>query len=277
MNAVRIGILALALVAAGLAAFLARSLVSSEPVAVAEPQIIEAPTAEVLVAATDISLGMRVGKSDLTWQAWPEDAVSGVYITRAAQPNALDVFSGAIARGPLLSGEPVTNGKLVSFDSAGFMSALISPGMRAVATTIGPETSAGGFILPNDRVDVIVTIRETNYGSETGGGGESFRSETFLSNVRVLAIDQTFQEVEGEQVVIGKTATLEMLPEQAEQFTLAEARGSIVLALRSLADSSGRNQVPVSGSALDEDRRSDSGAGGVRVIRFGASASAGSN
>jgi len=268
VNAMRIGILALALIAAGLAAFLARSLVSNETPQVVVPQIIEQPMAEVLVAAADIPLGQRVGKGDLVWQPWPEDAVSGSFVTQDVQPNALDVFGGAIARSPILAGEPITSGKLVSFENAGFMSALLSPGMRAVSTRISPETGAGGFILPNDRVDVIVTMRLRS-GGEDGGSGDGYRSETILRNVRVLAIDQTFKEVEGEQVVVGKTATLEMLPAQAEGFALAAAQGELSLALRPLADSARTDQVPTSVSNQQSGRSSAGHGTSVRILRYG--------
>ncbi len=270
MNAMRIGILALALVAAGLAAFLARSLVSNEAPQVAVPQIIEQPMSEVLVAAGDLSLGQRVSKGDLVWQPWPEDAVSDAYVTQDVQPNALDVFGGAIARSPILAGEPITSGKLVSFENAGFMSALLSPGMRAVSTKISPETGAGGFILPNDRVDVIMTmrLRASTFGED--GGGSGYRSETILRNVRVLAIDQTFKEVEGEQVVVGKTATLEMLPSQAEGFALAVAQGEIALALRPLADSSRTDQVPTNDVAESTNSSSNRQGASMRILRYGA-------
>jgi len=271
VNAMRIGILALALVAAGLAAFLARSLVSNETPQVAVPQIIEQPMAEVLVAAGDLALGQRVSKGDLVWQPWPEDAVSDAYVTQDVQPNALDVFGGAIARSPILAGEPITSGKLVSFENAGFMSALLSPGMRAVSTKISPETGAGGFILPNDRVDVIMTMRlRAASGGEDGGSSGGYRSETILRNVRVLAIDQTFKEVEGEQVVVGKTATLEMLPAQAEDFALAAAQGELALALRPLADRGRADQVPTSVAAEPSSGSSNRQGASVRILRYGA-------
>ncbi|MDF1627776.1 MAG: Flp pilus assembly protein CpaB [Parvibaculaceae bacterium] len=276
----RIGILALALVAAGLAAFLVRTLVSSDtPQQVSAPQPVEQPMAEVLVAAQTITIGQRVGKSDLSWQRWPETAVASTFITRGKQPDAQDVYAGAIARGQLAQGEPVSAAKLVSFENAGFMSALLSPGMRAISTKISPETGAGGFILPNDRVDVIVT-RRFRGGSEADGGGESFRSSTILRNVRVLAIDQTFAEAEGEQVVVGKTATLEMLPEQAEAFALGEASGSISLSLRPLADLAGGSKVPETVVANGEGRSASTrSTGTVRLLRYGTeeNISAGSN
>lgn len=259
MNVARIAVLALALTAAGLAAFLARNLVS-DPGEKAAPQIVVAPTAEVLVAASDISLGSRIAKSDLSWQSWPENAVGGAYITRRGRPDAMDRFTGTIARSPLLAGEPITDGKLVSFDNAGFMSALIGPGMRAVSTKISPETGAGGFILPNDRVDVVLTERQRETDGASQGG---FRTETILSNVRVLAIDQHFKEVEGDQVVVGKTATLELTPGQAEELALGSAKGEIALSLRSLADSD-----PNAAIIGDTKRKRNSG-GTLRVIRYG--------
>jgi len=258
VNMTRIAVLVLALAAAGLAAFLARNMVSAP----GEPtkQVAETPTAEVLVAAADIALGSRVSKGSLRWQVWPEEAITSAYITRKSRPDGMDQFAGTIARSPLLDGEPVTSGKLVSFEDAGFMSALIGSGMRAVSTKISPETGAGGFILPNDRVDVIVTERRRSSGSE--GGSSGFHTETILTNVRVLAIDQRFKEVEGEQVVVGKTATLELTPGQAESLALGSAQGDIALSLRSLADS----------GATPEDlaaQNSKSVGTTVRIVRYG--------
>ena len=135
------------------------------------------------------------------------------------------------------------------------MSAILPRGMRAVSTKISPETGAGGFILPNDRVDVILTKKEKN---ESIGGSETFNSETILANVRVLAIDQTVKEEDGRQVVVGKTATLELAPEQAEVLTLAEQMGEMSLALRSLADAA-------PGSEDDRVYRS----GSIKVVKFG--------
>ncbi len=264
VNAVRIGILAVALVAAIAAAFLVRALISSEPSQKqAEPKVIEAPSTEVLVAGDDIELGHRMGRSDLRWQKWPLDAVAGAYVTRDDAPNALDTYAGTIARSPLLEGEPVTAGKLVSFENAGFMSALISPGLRAVSLPISPETSAGGFILPNDRVDVIMTAQRRNERT----GEAQYASETFLDNIRVLAIDQTFRELEGEQVVVGKTATLEMTPAEAEAFALAQQRGQVSLSLRSLADSN--PQLVGAQNELRGNKKPRAASGAVNVIRYG--------
>ena len=119
------------------------------------------------------------------------------------------------------------------------MSAILPSGMRAVATRIAADTSAGGFVLPNDHVDVIMT-RQDN--AEAGGSPGGYVTETILNNVRVLAIDQTIEEQNGEKVVIGQTATLELSLKQAEILTVAQQLGDrLALALRSLS----RRQCPL--------------------------------
>lgn len=242
MSAARIGVLVLALVAAGLAAFLARGLVSSSNDTPVETQVVEEPTTEVLVSVQSMEVGQRVGRSDLRWQRWPNASLNSAYITQAQRPLAIDEYDGAIARAAVLSGEPVTEDKLVTLAGAGFMSALIAPGMRATAVRITPETSAGGFILPNDRVDLI----------------DVMRGETVLRNVRVLAIDQRFNEKAGEQVVVGKTATLELTPAQVELVAVAESEGRLALSLRSMSEEelAGDEQAVGNGSV-------------VKVVRYG--------
>ena len=131
------------------------------------------------------------------------------------------------------------------------MSVILPAGRRAVSLKISPESGAGGFILPNDRVDVILTSKS--------GDSDNVISETILKNVRVLAIDQTVKEEEGRKVVVGKTATMELSQDQAELMSLAERRGQLSLALRSLADSA-PGAVPE-----NEEQRS----GSVRMLKFG--------
>jgi len=255
VNAARMGVLVLAVVAAGLAALLARGLVSSKPDNAAP--VAAAPAVEVLVAAGDIERGKRVTAGDLRWQAWPEGPVASELITKAAKPNAIDLFSGNVARSALASGEPIMETKLVSLEKGGFMSALITPGMRAVGVPIAAETSAGGFILPNDHVDVIMTHKVHEGGTE---GKDVAHAETILRNVRVLAIDQRFKE-EGEQVVVGRTATLELSSAQVEVMSAAQVDGSISLSLRSIAEAD---------KVIAEDETAKTESTMIRVVRYGA-------
>jgi pilus assembly protein CpaB len=141
------------------------------------------------------------------------------------------------------------------------MAAMIRPGMRAISTDISPEAGVGGFILPNDHVDVILTRLEKSNGEE------AFHSETILANVRVLAIDQTVEEKNGQRVVIGKIATLEVAAPQAETLALARRLGSISLMLRGLRElEAGVDD----GSSRGKLERADS----ISVVRFGRSATA---
>jgi pilus assembly protein CpaB len=149
---------------------------------------------------------------------------------------------GSIARVPFSDGEPIREAKLIRADGSGYMAAILPTGMRAVSTDISPETGAGGFILPNDHVDVILTRRDRD-AEQSNGGVETHVSETILNNVRVLAIDQTVEEKNGQRVVVGKTATLELSPPMAERLALAHQLGTLSLALRSLVDSGKQQQA----------------------------------
>lgn len=229
-----------------------------------EPTVIQAApapalrTEDVLVAAADLPMGQSVKQADLRWQAWPADAVPNGFITRSGAPGALEETTGSIARQPFLSGEPIRREKLIRADGSGFMSAILPSGMRAIAITIDTRgaNSAGGFILPNDRVDVIRTYRDDE--ASRAGGGDVHLSETILANIRVLAIGQTVQERNGEKVVTGETATLELTPGQAEQVTLAQKVGQLSLALRSLSDANQAEAAP------RDDREA-----GLTVVRYG--------
>jgi pilus assembly protein CpaB len=217
--------------AGGVAAYLASS---SEPKTVVSAPAEQLPTVDVLVAKADIGLGQSVGPDDVQWQTWPSATASNNFIRRSDRPDATSQISGSIARSPFIAGEPMRESKLVKANGSGFMAAVLPAGMRAVSTEISPETGAGGFILPNDRVDVILSRREKN--AERPNAGDIVTSEIILPNIRVLAIDQAPREKDGQNAVVGKTATLELKPGQAEALARARQTGTISLALRSLVD-----------------------------------------
>jgi pilus assembly protein CpaB len=170
-------------------------------------------------------------------------------------------LTGSIARAPFVAGEPIRDAKLVKAKGSGYMAAILPPGMRAVSTEISPETGAGGFILPNDRVDVILSRRGRDSDKDAPN-----QAEIVLSNIRVLAIDQAVEEKNGQKVVIGKTATLELSPPQAETLATSRQLGTISLALRSITDANAPDK-PVDEDAVGK-RNS------VNVIRFGVSSTA---
>ncbi len=259
MGIARIAVLVVAALAAGGTALLVRGMMSdsNQASANAPAQIVQMPTTEVLVAAVSLERGQSINRGSLRWQPWPDESVNSTYITKAYRPNALEETDNATVRIALGIGEPVTLSKVITLDNTGFMAAVLNPGMRAISTKITPETGAGGFILPNDRVDVILT--ESRRG---GSGRRRATSQTILINIRVLAIDQTFADTDGKQTVIGKTATLELTPRQAEVLALSKASGEVSLSLRSLADS----------DSIDEatDNLPNSNSRALRVVRYGA-------
>lgn len=232
MNVARIVVLAIALSAGGVAAYLASGSDNNKSAPV-EP-VAKLQTEEVLVAKSDIGLGQTVSPDNLQWQTWPAGAASNNFIRRGDRPEATTQIAGSIARAPFIAGEPIREPKLVKANGSGFMAAILPTGMRAISTEISPETGAGGFILPNDRVDVILSKRERN--AALPGSPDVVNSEIILPNIRVLAIDQAPKEKDGQNSVVGKTVTLELRPEQAETLARARQTGTLQLALRSIAD-----------------------------------------
>jgi pilus assembly protein CpaB len=255
MNTARIVVLTIAIGAGGVAAFLASG---SDPQPPSAP-VVQLPTVDVLVAKSDIPLGQSVGPDDLQWQVWPAATASNSFIRRNERPDATTQIAGSIARSAFIAGEPIRELKLVKNNGAGFMAAILPSGMRAISTEISPETGAGGFILPNDRVDVILSKREKSADSKNGA--DVVNSEIILSNIRVLAIDQTIEEKNGQKVVVGKTATLELKPEQSENLARARQSGTLTLALRSLADA----------GAPDTKGEQSSKRDSLNIVRYGVS------
>ena len=256
MKAARIVVLSVAIAAGGVAALLAGR--SEKPPEVKPEVAAKIDTVDILVARSDISMGASVAPGDIQWQPWPASAATGNFIRKSDRPQAIENLAGQIARMPFVAGEPIREAKLVNAKGSGFMAAILPTGMRAVSTTISAETGAGGFILPNDHVDVILTRRKAD-ADKAAGGGDSHSSETVLTNVRVLAIDQNVQEKDGQKVVVGKTATLELTPAQTETLAVSQQLGTLSLALRSITDAN--QDAP----QTDDNKRSS----GVNIVRFG--------
>jgi pilus assembly protein CpaB len=254
MKAARLVVLLLAVTAGGIAAV----LVMRDPAPPAAPvQVVKVDTTEVLVARSDIGIGHSIGAQDVQWQTWPSAALNDQYIRKSSNPNALQAIAGSITRAPFSNGEPIRESKLIRANGSGYMAAIVQPGMRAIATDISPETGVGGFILPNDRVDVLLTRSE-----RTPANQDVFSSETILSDVRVLAIDQTVEEKGGQKVVVGKIATLELAPRRAETLALARRLGTISLMLRGLTENASREGRDPDAEKLGNTEK-------LNVVRFG--------
>jgi len=239
----RVLIILFALAAGGLAAWIATSSKSGDA-RTASADAPPVPVTEILVAAANIPQGQALSDDNIRWQPWPKEALNPGYVSRAAKPDAARTFVGAVARSHFVAGEPIREEK-VSQGSSSFLASIITPGMRAVAIRISVESTAGGFILPNDRVDVVHTVARPKDGQTDN------LSHTLLTNVRVLAVDQKVEqkvdpesaEAKGETTAMGKTATLELSPAQAEVIAAGQATGILSLSLRPLADSTERSSV----------------------------------
>ncbi|CAL1690456.1 hypothetical protein MMB232_00581 [Brevundimonas subvibrioides] len=278
MKPARIAVICIAAVSAIGLAFVVRAMgsPSGEPTAVATAA--PAPTrpmAKVLVAARDLAPGQRLVEADLEWKDWPVDEVNPAFITDGSVPvpaaaapegeaapattdttaesavarvtraandlttgGAKADYFGSVVREPILAGEPIVGRKIVRAGDSGYMAAYLEPGMRAMAIGVSVESAAGGFILPGDRVDVIVTV-EQQAGNDDDAGRAKFASRIVMQNVKVLAIDQSTRAGDDQQAVVGATATLEVAPQDAEVVALAKAAGTLSLVLRSYADTSG--------------------------------------
>jgi pilus assembly protein CpaB len=270
MKPARIVVICIAAVSAIGLALVVRAMGSSgEPTAVAAAAVDTRPRANVLVAARDLAPGARLTDADLTWKDWVVADINPAYITdgaaaldeeaaaepakpegavarvaRAASeinsPGAKGDYIGAVVRESILAGEPIVARKIVRAGDSGYMAAYLEPGMRAIAVRVSVETAAGGFILPGDRVDVLLTreIRPSDVAGDQSGRNR-FSSATVMQNVKVLAIDQTTRAEDDQQAVVGATATLEVGPRDAEAMALAKSEGELSLVLRSYADTSG--------------------------------------
>lgn len=276
MKPARIAVIGVAAVAAIGLALVVRAMGSGgEPTATATAAPVETrPMAQVLVAAQDLAPGQRLTEADLAWKEWAVDEVNPAFITdgsvpipsaekseedikaeaEAAKPEgavasvtraatnlatggAKADYVGSVVREPILAGEPIIARKIVRAGDSGYMAAYLEPGMRAMSIAIGVETSAGGFILPGDRVDVVLTREMENASTE--GSRNKFDSRTVLQNLKVLAIDQATRLGDDAQTVVGATATLEVSPQDGEALALAVAEGELSLSLRSYADTGG--------------------------------------
>ncbi|WP_104017265.1 Flp pilus assembly protein CpaB [Roseovarius nitratireducens] len=235
----RLILVLIALAAGGGAAWIAAQQIAPESVAATEaPTPVATEMTAVLVAAREVSRGGQVTTGALRWQPWPVDAVPPTFIERSARPDALRKLAGQFATRLITAGEPIVE-RALSQEPHGFLATTLTPGKRAVAIQVDAQSTAGGFILPNDRIDVIHTVRESRERDENEA-----RSRTILRNVRVLAIDQTTEDIES-GTVLGKTATLELTEAQVEAVTAAGSTGTLSLSLRPLEEVPGEASMEI--------------------------------
>ena len=298
MKPARIVVICIAAVSAIGLALVVRAMGSSsnEPAAPAAAAPVEVrPMAKVLVAAKDLEPGKRLVEADLEWKDWPVDEVNPVFITDGSTPvpakpaaegaaakatdavnrvakaatelattGAKSDYIGSVVREPILAGEPIVSRKIVRAGDSGYLAAYLEPGMRAMAIAVTVESAAGGFILPGDRVDVVLTAETNRDGAVEGATKSKFASGVVLQNIKVLAIDQATRVGDDAQAVVGATATLEVRPQDSVLLAQAKSEGELSLSLRSYADTagpSGATRRPVAAASQPQ---------AVRIYRGGA-------
>jgi len=299
MKPARIIVIAVAAVSAIGLALVVRSMGSSDGAPVAEAAAEPREMSRVLVATRDLNIGDRLTQADMDWREFPIEAVNAAWIIEGAgaipEPAAggdaaegeaeqtpppeaegataevqraaerltgggiREQVEGAVVRERILAGEPIVASKLVRAGQSGFMAVVLAPGMRAMAVPVSAETGAGGFILPGDRVDVIMSRRAE---SEVDGRS-GFVTATVLRNVRVLAMGET-TEAGDAQTVSASNATLEVGAREAELLAFADAQGDLYLVLRSYADT-----AEPSGAAIATSESPANDGHTVRVFRNG--------
>jgi pilus assembly protein CpaB len=189
----------------------------------AAPKIV---TQKVVVANCDLQMGRKIETTDLKTSDWPVGIVPlGSYA------NASELI-GRVMKTESKAGEAVIESKLSPKGSEGGFSSIIPQGMRALTVSVNNSSGVGGFILPNTRVDVLVTV------SSPAQKGES-TTKIILEDIKVLAVDQTFERKEDDPVIV-QTVTLLVTPEDAEKLVLASTEGKLQLSLRNTSDRSVR-------------------------------------
>lgn len=241
MRILVVGLIALALLAAGGTAFLAKRFLDSQKPAIAQAEV-KTTVAEkmVIVADRDLPAGTVINRGALRWQFWPEDQIRSEFASAAAKdPKLEERFTNQVARRGIAAGTPLVEALLFKPEKAGFLAGALEPGMRAVAVAVSATSGAAGFIIPGDRVDVILTFELQKVGDLSPEQKRAFgrimlnaTSETIIENIRVIAVDQKVNDFE-DKAAIAKTVTLEVSPKQAETLAVAVSMGTVSLALRS--------------------------------------------
>lgn len=238
MRVVIIGLVFVAIILAGGTAYLLRDYLSTQQAEIASQKPVAA-TVEVMVASSDMPVGTVINANNVDWIDWPEDNVPSGFLARIGDNDPLEPIAEEkhLARRGFIKGEPITMERLYKSDDPGFLRGSLAPGMRAVAIRTSAEVGASGFILPNDRVDVLLTHKMAQEAIKRQGGSSDVpalqhTSETIIEDIRVLAVDQKTNEFEG-GAAVAKTILLEVSAKQAEIVNAAIAMGTVSLALRS--------------------------------------------
>lgn len=249
----RIGSIAMLVIAlgfGGMAAFLAKVWLENQT---PEPQVaVQRSTvkvSKVVVATRPLRFGMELKKSYLAEIEWPNQA-----IPNEAYPSIAELFKGngkRIVLSAIARNEPVIKTKVTGPGQRASLSALVDGDHLAVSIRVNDVLGVSGFVLPGDRVDVLLT-RDEKSEVKRGANNKTSYSDVLLRNVRVLAVDQLADD-QTDKPSLSKTVTIEVATKQAQKIALAESVGKLSLALRS----AGSTEIAPSRRITLEDLRSD--------------------
>ena len=259
MRVLIVGIIVLAVAVAGVATYLIQTFSGEEKVAELKKEA-QKPKLRVLIAAKEIRPGETLAANAVTWQVWVEEALNPQFISVTKdedQAKKVADLVGSIVRGPIQTGEPILAAKLFKRDKAGLLSGVLEGGMRAVSFSVSPDTASAGFILPGDRVDVLLTHTKAQEALQKKAKPGPIdpnapllvlqqTTETILRDVRVIAVNQAIDAPPANAPAVPATATitLELTPKQAELLITARAMGRLSLVLRSLQAGSDEPKRP---------------------------------
>lgn len=258
MNSRALVFFVFAIALAGGTTYAARSWLASQQARTPAPvKMVERPSVRILVAATDLTTGAFVHAQDLKWQSWPDDQVTERYMrkpegTVEAGQDPLQSLVGGVVRQRIAAGEPVTAGRVIKPGDRGFLAAVLTQGMRAVSVPVTATSGVAGFVFPGDRVDLILShgIKDPR----NPGAPAELVTETVLTDIRVLAVDQATADQENKPM-LAKTVTFEVTPKQVEVIGVMSGLGTLSLSLRSLEqevrDNSGINRVASVSHTID--------------------------
>jgi pilus assembly protein CpaB len=182
-------------------------------------------TVGIVVAQVDIPIGSTINPEQVAVSAWPKDNYPKDVLVDTK------IAVGRVALRDFFRGEPVVESKLVPPNKAtGLLSLKVPPGMRAFAVSVNEVVGVGGYIVPDARVDVIVTM------SSSSANQQGKVAKIVLQDIRVLAWGQTTAQQKDNKPTYPGSVTLAVTPEEAEKLALASNEGSIQLALRNFAD-----------------------------------------
>ena len=237
----------------------ARRTIGSPPPAPAPIAQIE--TVDVLIAGSDIGLGSTVSSQDLRWQSWPAESAGSQFIRRSDNPDAINQIAGSITRQSFANGEPIREAKLIKAKGSGYMAAILPKGKRAIAIDITPDTSAAGFILPNDHVDVILARRDAKEADKAAGADPIPARSSCPTSGSWRSIRPSRTRT--------ASAWLSARPRRSSSrrtnrnAARAKLMGVLTLSLRSIVDFDG---------ASDDDGSNTEARQSINIVRFGVSA-----